>query len=247
MAVITPGVAGPYDLGTVVVRVALNVNPETGSDQRGLRPDPERVRRGQAGCPLDRRQRQPQASSCSTRRIAKPGRRAARSTVAARTRPTRPRSAPTRQRALPGDRMQQAGLQAEAVHAARPGRPSGPRTRRSGRSWKHAQGDANLSRAALTLPHSLFLDQSHIKTVCTRVQLAAQDLPEGLGLRPGGSEVAAARQQVEGPGLPGLLQRQVAEPGGRPPRSGEHPAARRHQLQAGRSQDRLPDGAGRAR
>ncbi len=26
---ITPGVAGPFDLGTVVVRVALNVNPET--------------------------------------------------------------------------------------------------------------------------------------------------------------------------------------------------------------------------
>ena len=29
MAVITPGVAGPYDIGTVVVRVALNVNPLT--------------------------------------------------------------------------------------------------------------------------------------------------------------------------------------------------------------------------
>ena len=26
---ITPAVAGPFDLGTVVVRVALNVNPET--------------------------------------------------------------------------------------------------------------------------------------------------------------------------------------------------------------------------
>src|SRR5258707_388994 len=30
MAVITPGVAGPYDIGTIVVRGALNVNPETG-------------------------------------------------------------------------------------------------------------------------------------------------------------------------------------------------------------------------
>ena len=29
MVVITPAVAGPYDIGTVVVRVALNVNPET--------------------------------------------------------------------------------------------------------------------------------------------------------------------------------------------------------------------------
>ena len=40
------------------------------------------------------------------------------------------------------------------------------------------EGDANLTRAALTLPHSLFLDQSHIKTVCTRVQLAAKACPK---------------------------------------------------------------------
>ncbi len=39
------------------------------------------------------------------------------------------------------------------------------------------EGDANLSRSALTLPHALFLDQSHIKTVCTRPQLAAQECP----------------------------------------------------------------------
>ena len=38
--------------------------------------------------------------------------------------------------------------------------------------------DANISRAALTLPHSQFLDQSHIGTICTRVQLAASACPE---------------------------------------------------------------------
>ena len=37
MAVITPAVAGPYDLGTVVVRIALNVNPETTADHGDLR------------------------------------------------------------------------------------------------------------------------------------------------------------------------------------------------------------------
>jgi hypothetical protein len=36
-----------------------------------------------------------------------------------------------------------------------------------------------MSRTALTLPHSLFLDQSHIRTVCTRVQLAAKNCPKG--------------------------------------------------------------------
>jgi hypothetical protein len=34
-------------------------------------------------------------------------------------------------------------------------------------------GDANIGAAQVTLPHSEFLDQSHIKTICTRVQFAA--------------------------------------------------------------------------
>jgi hypothetical protein len=33
--------------------------------------------------------------------------------------------------------------------------------------------DANFARAVVTLPHSAFLEQSHIRTVCTRVQFAA--------------------------------------------------------------------------
>jgi len=34
-------------------------------------------------------------------------------------------------------------------------------------------GDANISRVSVTLPHSEFLDNAHIRTVCTRVQFAA--------------------------------------------------------------------------
>jgi hypothetical protein len=37
--------------------------------------------------------------------------------------------------------------------------------------------EANISRAQVTLPHSLFLEQSHIGTVCTRVQFAAKKCP----------------------------------------------------------------------
>ena len=39
-------------------------------------------------------------------------------------------------------------------------------------------GDANIGRAAVTLPRSLFLDQSSISNVCTRVQFAARDCPK---------------------------------------------------------------------
>ncbi len=35
------------------------------------------------------------------------------------------------------------------------------------------QGDANLSRLALTFPHSEFIEQGHFRTICTRVQFAA--------------------------------------------------------------------------
>jgi hypothetical protein len=39
-------------------------------------------------------------------------------------------------------------------------------------------GDANLRRAAFILPRATILDQSHIKTVCTRVQLAVEECPQ---------------------------------------------------------------------
>ena len=38
-------------------------------------------------------------------------------------------------------------------------------------------GDANIGGAQVTLPHSAFLDQAHIKTICTRVQFAAGVAP----------------------------------------------------------------------
>ncbi len=40
-------------------------------------------------------------------------------------------------------------------------------------------GDANIGRVAVTLPHSEFLAQEHIRTVCTRVQFAANECPAG--------------------------------------------------------------------
>jgi hypothetical protein len=41
------------------------------------------------------------------------------------------------------------------------------------------KGDANIARAQVGLPHSEFLDQSNIRTVCTRVQFAAGQCPAG--------------------------------------------------------------------
>ena len=41
------------------------------------------------------------------------------------------------------------------------------------------RGDANIASSQVTLPASLFLDQSHIKTICTRTQFAAKNCPAG--------------------------------------------------------------------
>jgi hypothetical protein len=40
------------------------------------------------------------------------------------------------------------------------------------------KGDANVGRVALRLPKALFLEQSHIGTVCTRPQLASHTCPK---------------------------------------------------------------------
>lgn len=40
-------------------------------------------------------------------------------------------------------------------------------------------GDANIGTARVTLPHSIILDQSHIRTVCTRAQRESQTCPQG--------------------------------------------------------------------
>jgi hypothetical protein len=46
-------------------------------------------------------------------------------------------------------------------------------------SYRARPGDANTKAVVVTLPRSEFLDQSHIRTVCTRVQFAADACPAG--------------------------------------------------------------------
>ncbi len=45
--------------------------------------------------------------------------------------------------------------------------------------YRARPGDANAAAAVVSLPRSEFLDQAHIKTICTRVQFAAESCPPG--------------------------------------------------------------------
>lgn len=178
MAVITPAVAGPYDLGNVVVRVALNVNPKTAQVNAvsDLIPDVfggAKLDIRTIDVNVDRSKFMLNPTNCAAQATsgvingggADPANPAAFSSYAV--------SAP----------FQATECNKLAFKPKLFTRLFGPTKRAKNpriRAILEARnGDANLARAALTLPHSLFLDQSHIRTVCTRVQLAARTCPKG--------------------------------------------------------------------
>ncbi len=61
------------------------------------------------------------------------------------------------------------------------------------------RGEANVSYARVTLPRSAFLDQSHIRTVCTRVQYAADQCPQASIYGYAKAITPLLDQPVEGP------------------------------------------------
>jgi hypothetical protein len=179
LAVVTPATAGPFDLGTVVVRVALFVDPETAQIRAVSDPIPHifggtllSIR--SVDLKMDRPNFTLNPTSCEPFATA--------GTLAGGG----------------ADPANPAAFGAAAVNApfrasdcgALKFRPklftkligSRKKMRRNGHPAFRAvlvarQGDANIKRAALTLPHSQFLDQNHIGTICTRVQLAASACP----------------------------------------------------------------------
>lgn len=176
MAIITPAISGPFDLGVVVVRVALNVNTETAAITAvsdvipdvfgGVKLDLRAI-----DVNVDRSQFMLNPTNCAAQATAgtlagggsDPANPAAFSSYAFST----PYQAANcnKLKFKPKFRTKLFGPTKRAKN---------PRLRAILEARK---GDANLARTALTLPHSLFLDQSHIGTVCTRPQLASQTCP----------------------------------------------------------------------
>jgi hypothetical protein len=179
LAVITPATAGPLDLGVVVVRVALHVDPETAQIRAVSDPIPHVFAGTQLSIrSVDLKMNRPNftlnPTSCEPLATggalngggADPANPAAFSVFGI--------SAPF-QTSDCGALKFRPKLYTKLIGNRK-------KMRRNGHPAFKAvlvarEGDANIRRAALTLPRSQFLDQSHIGTVCTRVQLAAQDCP----------------------------------------------------------------------
>jgi hypothetical protein len=170
LVVNTPAQAGPFDLGDVVVRAAIHVDSET--TQVSVKSDP--LPQILEGVPISYRTVHVEANRptftlnpTSCRQMA----------VDART-----TSNLGAVRAL-ADRFQVGGCASLGFEPKLQMRLFG-KTNRGAHPRLRAvlttrSGNANIARAAVTLPRSEFLDQGHIRTVCTRVQFAADECPAG--------------------------------------------------------------------
>jgi hypothetical protein len=168
--VITPAIAGPFDLGAIVVRAPLFIDPVTSQGRAVSGPLPRILE----GIPLDLRSatatidrsaftRNP--TSCDPLAFAGNA-----TSVFAQSAPLTQRFQVGACRSLPfkprlslrlfGPTHRGAHPRLRAVLSAKP-------------------GEAGIARTVVALPHSEFLDQGHIRTVCTRVQFAAKACPKG--------------------------------------------------------------------
>ncbi len=176
LAVITPATAGPFDLGTVVVRVALFVDPRTARVRAQSDPLPH-VYGGalldlrSVSVRIDRRGFSLNGTGCRAGSFdaalsgggANPDAPASFHGV--------PASAPYRATGC-GSLPFKPRLFLRAFGATK--RAKNPKLRAVLRARR---GDANIGRAAVILPPSIILDQASIGRVCTRVQFAAGDCP----------------------------------------------------------------------
>jgi hypothetical protein len=179
MVVVTPAVAGPYDLGTVVVRVALNVNPSTtqitaSSDVIPNVFDGVKLDIREIDVDLDRSGFMHNPTNCKTNPAtgtlkgggSNPASEAAFSSYAFTS-----QYATTDCSALafkPKLGVQVLGGKKGTKRRGHP-RIQAVLTQKS--------TEANVAYTALTLPKTMLLDNSQFKTICTRVQLAAQQCP----------------------------------------------------------------------
>lgn len=163
LAIVTPAIAGPFDLGTVVVRVALHVD-ETSARVDAVSGPLPRILDGipldlrTVTVDLDRPRFTVNPTGCSQKEIA---------------------ASVTPDLGAPVDISRPFAVAGCGDLAFAPRlslRVFGP-THRGARPRLRAEvragaGEAAIARARVNLPHSLFLEQANVRADCTRVQFA---------------------------------------------------------------------------
>jgi hypothetical protein len=198
LAIVTPAVSGPFDLGTVVVRVALNVDPMTAQINAVSDPIPNVF----GGVKLDirsidvnvnRHNFMVNPTNCAAGAVA--------GTINGGG--ANPALATAWSSYAVSAAYQATGCSKLAFKPTLHARITGGTTRAKNPKIRVVvqarKGDANIARTALNLPHSLFLDQGHIKTVCTRVQLAAKQCPKNSIYGHAEASSPLLKQKLKGP------------------------------------------------
>jgi hypothetical protein len=176
LSVITPAVAGPFDLGNVVVRVPLRLDPETAQINAVSDPIPDvfggtKLSLRSVFVNVNRDEFTLNGTNCSKFATAgalrgggsDPTAPAAFSSFAVSD-PSQATSC-KRLKFRPKLHLRLFGKTKRAKH---------PKLRAT---LKAPPGQANIARASVALPHALFLDQASLARICTRVQFAAGDCP----------------------------------------------------------------------
>jgi hypothetical protein len=178
---ITPAVAGPFDAGTVVVHLALTLNPKTAEvEVDGAASDPiPHILKGivlkvrDLRVYVDRPNFTLNPTSCEES--------SAKGTLFGSylnvfdPSDDRPVDLSTRYQAA---NCLNLGFKPKLDLKLKGG------TKRGGHpgltaTYTPRKGDANVKGLVVRLPRSAFLDQAHIRTICTRVQFAAKACPKG--------------------------------------------------------------------
>ncbi|HEY0280854.1 MAG TPA: hypothetical protein VGC32_21525 [Solirubrobacterales bacterium] len=198
LAVVTPAVAGPFDLGTVVVRAALNVNPATAQVNAVSDPIPNVF----GGVKLD--VRSIDLNMNRYKFMLNPTNCAKGATAGTLSGGgANPANAANWTSYAVSAAFQATACNKLAFKPTFHARISGGTTRAKNPQIRVVvqakAGQANIARTALSLPKSLFLDQSHIKTNCTRVQLAAQQCPQDSIYGYAEASSPLLKQKLKGP------------------------------------------------
>jgi hypothetical protein len=167
---IVPAVAGPFDLGTVVSRIAVFLDPVTAEVRAVSDPLPTVL----DGVPLDLRSVALRAdrpnfslnpTSCAEKSFSG-------------------QAITTLSQAVPlAERFQVGGCKSLPYKPKMSVRLFGPTHRGAHPRLKAVltakAGEANTAAVSFTFPRSEFIDQAHFRTICTRVQFAANQCPAG--------------------------------------------------------------------
>jgi hypothetical protein len=202
MVFVTPAVAGPYDLGVVAVRVAINVDPETAEVHAVSDPIPFIF----GGVKLDVRSidvsinRSKFTLNPTTCRSAFP---VASSIFGGGGDPANPASWFESKQSTSFQAKECSKLQFKPKFFARILGGKGQTQRADNPKFRAIlegrNGDANVRRTSFILPRATILDQAHIKTICTRVQLAANECPKNSIYGHAKAKSPLLDKQLEGP------------------------------------------------